>query len=211
MNLIGGCGPLISAYIITVVRSRAKFRIVSKPIFFLVFLCLWIVGLLLLNFKGNQSGGMGSIPHLSQVSPLGFILLNIPFFILSINASNATNKNLNENYISSFLFDKKKVKWYVLAILILIVLKLLSYFIGDFIGFKTTDFILKPKWIWLLGLLSVFLIYGGPEEFGWRGFLQKELQKKYNPLISALIISFFWSLWHLPLYYNGYTQLMVLW
>ena len=45
---------------------------------------------------------------------------------------------------------------------------------------------------------------GGNEEPGWRGFLQPELQKRFSPLVGALIVSVFWSLWHLPLYLNGF-------
>ena len=45
-------------------------------------------------------------------------------------------------------------------------------------------------------------LLGGPiaEEFGWRGYAQPRLQKKFSPLTSGLIIGLFWSLWHLPLF-----------
>jgi len=55
----------------------------------------------------------------------------------------------------------------------------------------------------VLSFFFTFLFVGGNEEFGWRGFLQKELQKKYNPLISSFVIYLAWTLWHLPLHYNG--------
>ena len=45
---------------------------------------------------------------------------------------------------------------------------------------------------------------GGNEEPGWRGMLQPQLQNKFNPLVAALIVSFIWSLWHLPLFLNGF-------
>lgn len=34
--------------------------------------------------------------------------------------------------------------------------------------------------------------------------MQKELQKKYNPLIASLLIAAAWMLWHLPLHFNGF-------
>ncbi|BFP39420.1 hypothetical protein FGF1_02650 [Flavobacteriaceae bacterium GF1] len=45
-------------------------------------------------------------------------------------------------------------------------------------------------------------LIGGPiaEEFGWRGFAQPGLQKKFSPLKTGLIIGLVWSLWHLPLF-----------
>ncbi len=51
--------------------------------------------------------------------------------------------------------------------------------------------------------LSTALMQGGNEEPGWRGLLQPELQNIVSPLVAALIVSIFWSLWHLPLYLNG--------
>ncbi len=54
-----------------------------------------------------------------------------------------------------------------------------------------------------LTLVMIFLMGGGNEEPGWRGFMQPELQKRFSPLAAALIVSVFWSLWHLPLYLNG--------
>ncbi|WP_227002776.1 CPBP family intramembrane glutamic endopeptidase [Salicibibacter kimchii] len=62
-----------------------------------------------------------------------------------------------------------------------------------------------------LGILSLaFLdqLVRGPlgEELGWRGYALNELQKKYSPLISALIVGVLWGFWHTPLWFaSGYT------
>jgi membrane protease YdiL (CAAX protease family) len=47
------------------------------------------------------------------------------------------------------------------------------------------------------------LIIAGPlsEEFGWRGFLQKRINKEFSAISSSIIIGIVWSLWHLPLFY----------
>lgn len=59
-------------------------------------------------------------------------------------------------------------------------------------------------------LIPMMLLGGGLEEEGWRHILQPELEKKYNFVISALIINVIWWLWHLPLFYiqgvNQYGQ-----
>jgi uncharacterized protein len=39
------------------------------------------------------------------------------------------------------------------------------------------------------------------EELGWRGFLLPLLQSKVSPVISALIMSILWALWHAPAFF----------
>jgi membrane protease YdiL (CAAX protease family) len=58
--------------------------------------------------------------------------------------------------------------------------------------------------LFLLSFVLTALAQGGMEEPGWRGFLQPALQKRLNPLGAAVIVSVIWSLWHLPLYLNGF-------
>jgi membrane protease YdiL (CAAX protease family) len=46
---------------------------------------------------------------------------------------------------------------------------------------------------------SVFFFAGGlNEESGWRGFAQKHLQTKYNPLTAIFILWLFVVIWHIP-------------
>jgi len=202
--LIGACGPLIAGYVITVINSDETFKIKSKPMFLAVFIGAAIVLYLRIYFIGNGLTDInGKLPTLNEISVLGYIAFVIPLYILGINASNATNKKLKENYLTSFIYENRKLKWYLIGFFLFIILSLLSYFIGSLVGIDVTDFILKSEPIWFIGFFSTLFFLGGNEEFGWRGFLQKEMQKKYNPLATAFIISFLWSLWHLPLHYNG--------
>ena len=52
------------------------------------------------------------------------------------------------------------------------------------------------------------LIVLGPlsEEFGWRGFLQKRVNKEFSPVSGSLVIGTTWSLWHLPLFFMPGTS-----
>ncbi len=51
------------------------------------------------------------------------------------------------------------------------------------------------------------LITSGTEEFGWRGFLQPLLQKKYTAEKSCLLVGLLWSVWHLPfIIYMNYAN-----
>jgi membrane protease YdiL (CAAX protease family) len=53
--------------------------------------------------------------------------------------------------------------------------------------------------------LIIFILpsicYGIFEEIGWRGYLLPALQKKYNALVSTLILSVIWWFWHFPTFF----------
>ncbi len=53
----------------------------------------------------------------------------------------------------------------------------------------------------LLGKIAILFI----GEIGWRGFAQKKLQENYSALLSSLIASVFWALWHLPAFFIADT------
>lgn len=59
----------------------------------------------------------------------------------------------------------------------------------------------------IIVMIPMMLVGGGLEEAGWRYILQPELEKKYNFVISTLIVSVIWWLWHLPLFFiQGVSQ-----
>lgn len=59
----------------------------------------------------------------------------------------------------------------------------------------------------LLILLQATFIYGGNEEFGWRGFLQPKLEQKYSFYISSILTGVIWCAWHIPLWFvDGSSQ-----
>ncbi|MCH4827934.1 CPBP family intramembrane glutamic endopeptidase [Planococcus halocryophilus] len=48
--------------------------------------------------------------------------------------------------------------------------------------------------------LPLFIIGGGLEELGWRGFLQSRLERVVSYFPSVIIVGIIWSIWHLPLW-----------
>jgi membrane protease YdiL (CAAX protease family) len=60
----------------------------------------------------------------------------------------------------------------------------------------------------LVGLLIIGIIAGAlSEEPGWRGFALDQLQVRWSPLMSSLLLGFLWGGWHMPLFFmRGTTQ-----
>jgi uncharacterized protein len=50
-------------------------------------------------------------------------------------------------------------------------------------------------------LVFAFLVAGGPEELGWRGYALPRLQSRWDALTSSLILGVIWAFWHLPLWF----------
>ncbi|AIO19368.1 CAAX amino terminal protease self- immunity [Candidatus Izimaplasma bacterium HR1] len=49
-------------------------------------------------------------------------------------------------------------------------------------------------------IFVMFLIGGGQEEFGWRGYILEPLQEKLGVIKASLLIGIIWGLWHYPLW-----------
>ncbi len=52
----------------------------------------------------------------------------------------------------------------------------------------------------IIYIFVMFLIGGGQEEFGWRGYILDPLQDKIGLLKASLLIGVLWGIWHLPLW-----------
>lgn len=205
--LIGGFGPAIAAFILLHFHSGIKIKIESKSLFWIFsVIAILIISLAFFFVKNGNSDAWGRNfwNGLNELSVLGVILLLASCFFWGLMMSNSKKLNLRENYLKSFLFDSSKLKWYAFAVLFYPILYALGYVFGKLFSFETSVYFFNPDPYFLLAFLLTFFFTGAPEEFGWRGFFQKELQKKYNPLITSILIALVWSTWHIPLHYNGF-------
>ncbi len=53
---------------------------------------------------------------------------------------------------------------------------------------------------WWLDLTIASVLFGFGEEPGWRGFLQERLQRRFAPLLAALMVGAVWAAWHTPFF-----------
>ncbi len=49
-------------------------------------------------------------------------------------------------------------------------------------------------------LLPLFILGPLSEEFGWRGFLQPQMERFFSPLLTSAMIGLIWGIWQYPLF-----------
>lgn len=133
--------------------------------------------------------------------------LYIPYLLGGLSPTIASYLALKKkNKVANFkewlgnVFDfKHKIVSYFMVIVLGILFTLPQCFISGYEnGFPIYAMIV---------MIPVMLFGGGLEEAGWRYILQPELEKKHKFIVSTLIVSIIWWLWHLPLFYiQGVSQ-----
>lgn len=118
-------------------------------------------------------------------------------------------------HFSTILKPRGPIVWYLVIFLIFPGIPILSYFLTNYLGgnsrFYLAEYSFSGAFLFLmLEFAKGFLMTGGiNEESGWRGFALPRLQAQYSILTSAIIVWFFWALWHLP--YDIGTGVPVQW
>ena len=71
---------------------------------------------------------------------------------------------------------------------------------------RTSQF---PQFNLAIYFLYNFFFFGFGEETGWKGIMLPIFQRKWSALAASIIFTFFWALWHLPLFFYrpGYVSM----
>lgn len=209
--LIGGFGPALGGVLTKSLQSdkRNSFTAKRAVTFGLGFLVIF--GLMVLRYL------VGNISDFNQLA--GNMSLSVAIVLSAILAalvggwvvSFAVSENPDiKNRFRSILPWKASFQWTLFGLFFYPFLILVAWGLASILGLGV-----EYPALWGQPLLKILPIYaliygltavaqGGNEEPGWRGMMQPELQQRFSPLIAALIVSVFWSLWHLPLYLNGF-------
>ncbi len=94
-----------------------------------------------------------------------------------------------------FHINKIVVKWTIPAIAIPGICIVVSSFIMTY--YKIDYVSWKGDLLFYILNFVAMLIGSVAEEIGWRGFLLPNLQKRYTPFISSIIVGILWGVWHL--------------
>ena len=103
-------------------------------------------------------------------------------------------------------FQIQPVYW-VTAFLLPLAIHLISHYLALALGLEVArtlfpeEIAVSPILLAIPYFFLMLLIGGGQEEFGWRGYAQEPLQKKYGPIPASLGIGLVWGVWHLPLWF----------
>jgi len=94
-------------------------------------------------------------------------------------------------------FDKR---WWIPTLLLMPTVGLLTVAILVLAGEGFEDWTVPSLVTVLATTVTILLVGGGLEEFGWRGYALDRLQNGHNALTASLVLGLIWGSWHLPLF-----------
>lgn len=211
--LIGGFGPAIGGILTLGLCSGQKPGLSPKRVLAMVLLSALIFGMFALRYW------VGNLPNFDFLAD--DLTLSAPIVVVALIASLvggwvfssafSDHPEVRSRMISSLSWRLPPF-WTIFAMVFYPALLLVSWGLASLFGMDVEypglwgQSVLEVLPLYALTFGMTLLAQGGNEEIGWRGFMQPELQKRFSPLVAALIVSIFWSLWHLPLFMNGVYQ-----
>jgi uncharacterized protein len=163
----------------------------------------------ILDFSSQLTGDGGTAQEFAVARPPGITAVGTVGTLLSaavcgfIFASAAASRAITLNSIIRW---RVPPVWFLIALLLPTALSLASWGIALVTGATVSGPLHGglPTGTWagflLRSLLYTLLVVAIGEEVGWRGWMLPELQKRFNPLLSSLVLGVVWGVWHFPLF-----------
>ena len=209
--MIGGFGPALAAGLVLGVRSGRRSDRGPRRVLSMAISSALVFGVMALRYA------IGNVPGYETLA--SNMTLSVPIVVAALVASlvggwaisGAISRNREmRNRSESKRLWRLPTRWTVLGIAFYPALILVAWGMASLLGAQVEypglwgRPVLEVLPLYALTFVLILLVQGGNEEPGWRGFLQPESQKRLSPLVAALFVAFVWSLWHLPLYLNGF-------
>jgi membrane protease YdiL (CAAX protease family) len=112
-------------------------------------------------------------------------------------------------YMASLIKLRGALGWVLLAVVLIPALDLLSIAISGWLGRQpavptrsVAAGLPLVAMIAITFLYQFFLYNGTGEEAGWSGFARPRFQARFSPLVTSLVMTVFWALWHAFYWYG---------
>jgi membrane protease YdiL (CAAX protease family) len=209
--MIGGFGPAVGGIATLGLKKGVTFRLSQKRAAVMALAAILLFVVMALRYS------VGNVPQFQILAKdltlslpiIGAVVVACLVGGWAISSAVSSNPDVRAR-MASILPRQMPPFWTVLALVIFPLMVLASWGLASLAGMDV-EFpglwgqpVLEVLPIYALTFLLTGLAQGGMEEPGWRGTMQPALQKRFSPLVAALIVAVFWSLWHLPLYLNGF-------
>jgi uncharacterized protein len=209
--MVGGYGPAIGGILTLGLKKGLSLKMPREQMFTMVIAATVIFAVMALTYQ------VGNVPNYRTLA--GDLTLTVPIVLGALLASilggwvvsNAFSRSRDiRTRMASILPWRLPLGWTLFALFFFAGMILASWGLAALLGMDVEypgmwgQPLAKILPLYLLTFALTGLAQGGNEEPGWRGMMQPEMQRRFSPLVAALIVSFFWSLWHLPLHLNGF-------
>lgn len=209
--MIGGYGPAIGGILALGLRNGMSIDLSKKKVATLLAATLIIFTVMALRYTaGNISGYDVLAEDLSLRIPIAAAALAASLVGGWVISSSVSSNPEVRARMKSILPRQLPVGWTLLAVFFFPAMIIIAWGLASLLGLGVEypslwgRPVLEVLPLYTLTFCLTALVLGGMEEPGWRGLMQPALQNRYSPLAAALVVAFFWSLWHLPLYLNGF-------
>lgn len=149
-----------------------------------------------------SSDGFGLLPFALPFKPFQTIAAYGPFVAAFLVAAAGGRPGVDA-LIRRMANLRVSLGWYAVAVFGYVLLDLL---IGVLVSGEAALASFAQNWpliftLYLPLLLTTRLINPIGEETGWTGFGLPHVQRKFGPLLGAIVLGVGWGLWHLPAYF----------
>lgn len=175
--------------------------------FLLAYLISWTIWLPLYG----TVFGLNNLPILPYHHGLGAFGPMIAAFITTWYFK----KQIGMSMLLKRCYNYKSLTYLIVALLspflLVVVAAIINYLVDD--TPMQLNALISSKEFPQFNIISFFLynlvFFGFGEEVGWRGFALPLFQSKFNALVSSILLTLFWAIWHWPLFFYrpGFTSM----